>query len=555
MKSLVYTCDVLNELNTFLFLVFFNQPDACGVVSQDIRGKRMATVEWRTRNTDRDNEPTSQSSESLLSEEYVVKTMPSILGKFDMVAIYLLIIFFSTNAATASGGGAAAFTYLGIGAITFFIPCVIATAQLGVMFPNEGSLYNWTHKALGGYWSFFIAFCAWFPGVLVLITCGDVIASYLNGLNPKWLTQPWQQGVVIIIVILVGTIIALQRFRTVQNSFNVVVIMTLVAVFLIGAAGVAWLAKGNHSATDFSLANWGINGNLSTGNIYLFGLVTLAYLGIESPLNMGGEIDASRGEGRKRKIITGHLLWGTIIVIAGYFAVAFGLLVVEGPANASSTTYSLVSTVFTALGPVPGFIAAICLMMFFVFSTSAYSLVFGRLLLVAGIDQRLPMRIGRLNKNRVPSATINFQAVVAILITAIIFFVVPYITHLNTPANLSAQIYNITLASTTLVWAISTMFLFVNLLRFYLRDPQSFKLQRIFPMPVIWAAILLGTGASVLAIVGTLFFSWIPSLVSNGQWWYIIGGLTLACLIIAAVGSMLASSEAAWQNLKGSENS
>lgn len=514
----------------------------------------MATVEWRTRNANRDNAPAPQGSESLLSEEYVVKTMPPILGKFDMVAIYLLIIFFSTNAATAAGGGAAAFTYLGIGAIAFFIPCVIATAQLGVMFPHEGSLYNWTHKALGGYWSFFIAFCAWFPGVLVLITCGDVIASYLNGLNSNWLTQPWQQGVVIIIVILVGTVIALQRFRTVQNSFNVVVIMTLVAIFLIGAAGVAWLLKGNHSATDFSLANWGINWNPSTGNISLFGLVTLAYLGIESPLNMGGEIDSSGvGEGRKRKIITGHLLWGTIIVIVGYFTVAFGLLIVEGPANASSTTYSLVSTVFTALGPLPGFIAAICLMMFFVFSTSAYSLVFARLLLVAGIDQRLPVRIGRLNKNRVPSAAINFEAIVAIFITAIIFFVVPYVTHLNTPANLSTQIYNITLASTTLVWAISTMFLFINLIKFYQRDPKSFRLQRIFPMPVIWTAILLGIAASLLAIIGTLFFSWIPSLVSNGQWWYIIGGLTMACLIIAAVGSMLASSEAAWQNLKESE--
>ncbi|HLJ32534.1 MAG TPA: hypothetical protein VKU38_02740, partial [Ktedonobacteraceae bacterium] len=192
---------------------------------------------------------------------------------------------------------------------------------------------------------------------------------------------------------------------------------------------------------------------------------------------------------------------------------------------------------------------------FFVFSTSAYSLAFARMLLVAGIDQRLPMRIGRLNKNRVPSAAINFQSMIAIVITAVMFFVFPYVTHLNTPANLSTQIYNITLAATTLVWAISTMFLFVNLLRFYRRDPQSFRLQRIFPMPVIWIAVTLGVISSITAIVGTLFFSWIPALISNTQWWYIIGGLTLVCLIVAAVGSMLASSEAAWQNLKEAEKS
>src|SRR5258706_9619887 len=98
------------------------------------------------------------SSDTLPSEAYVMKAMPSILGRLDMTATFVIIIFFITNATTAVSGGAAAFTYWTLGAITFFIPCVIATAQLGVMFPHEGSLYNWTHKAFGGYWSFFVGF-------------------------------------------------------------------------------------------------------------------------------------------------------------------------------------------------------------------------------------------------------------------------------------------------------------------------------------------------------------------------------------------------------------
>src|SRR5579863_6750918 len=118
---------------------------------------------------------------ALPSEEYVAKAMPPILGSVDMVATYLLIVFFITNSNTAVSGGAAAFTYLAIGAVTFFIPSVIAAAQLGSMFPFEGSLYNWTHKAFGGYWSFFVAFCAWFPGVLVMISAGSVIVSMIQG--------------------------------------------------------------------------------------------------------------------------------------------------------------------------------------------------------------------------------------------------------------------------------------------------------------------------------------------------------------------------------------
>ena len=129
------------------------------------------------------------------------------------------------------------------------------------------------------------------------------------------------------------------------------------------------------------------------------------------------------------------------------------------------------------------------------------------------------------------------------------FLPVPYITHLASPANLSTEMYNIILAASTLVWAISTLFLFINLTRFFTRDPQTFNKQRIFPLPVLFLSVALGSISCILALVGTLFFSWIPSLISNSQWWYIIGGLTGVCLVVAAIGSMLGSSEAAWQDL------
>jgi len=51
------------------------------------------------------------------------------------------------------------------------------------MFPNEGSLYNWTHRAFGGYWSFFVSFCAWFPCILLMIVASDGVVGYVQGLN------------------------------------------------------------------------------------------------------------------------------------------------------------------------------------------------------------------------------------------------------------------------------------------------------------------------------------------------------------------------------------
>jgi amino acid transporter len=478
---------------------------------------------------------------TLPSEEYVRKAMPSILGRLDMTCTFVIIIFFITNATTAVAGGAAAFTYWALGAITFFIPCVIATAQLGVMFPHEGSLYNWTHRAFGGYWSFFVGFCAWFPGVLVIISATDLVVTYIQGFNSNWLTEPWQQGVVLLILIVITGLLATLRLRTVQNIVNMVIGLTFLGVFLIGLAGIVWLIGGHASATSFShLSDWSINWSYTQGNLSLFGLITLAYLGVEAPLNMGGEVT-------ERKVVTRHLLWGCLLVLVGYSIATFSVLVVQGPTN-GAVPFALVSTVTMALGKGAGNIVAICLMCCFILAAVVYNYVYARLLLVGGIDERLPVGVGRLNRYRIPAASIRLQTIVAAVIAAVVYFIVPYVANLGSPTNLSIQVYDILLAAATLVWALSTLFLFGNIARFYFRDRVAFIKQAIFPLPVLGISIVLGSASCVLAILGTLIFSW-TTLISNGQWWYIIGGLTLICLVIAGVGSMLASGEAAWETM------
>ena len=65
-------------------------------------------------------------------------------------------------------------------------------------------------------------------------------------------------------------------------------------------------------------------------------------------------------------------------------------------------------------------------------------------------------------------------------------------------------------------------------------------------MPVLWGSIVIGSLACLVAIVDTLLYAWIPQ-ISNGQWWYLVGGLTVVCLIIAAIGSLIANGEASWE--------
>jgi len=502
----------------------------------------MATTEWTTQKpAGSTQQPGGQ--EPLASEDYVVKTMPPILGTVDMTATYVLVILFITNVPTAVPGGAATFTYWILGAITFFIPCVIATAQLGSMFPHEGSLYNWTHKAFGGYWSFFAAFVAWFPSVLLIISTGDLLVGFFQGLNSNWLIEPWQQGIVVIAVSILSCLIAIQRFRMVQNMVNLAAGFLLLGILLLGLAGIAWLVTGHPSATSFShLSDWTINFDPKTGNLGLFGVIGLAYLGTEIPLRMGGEIVG-------RKVITRHLLWGTLIVLIGYLMSTFSVLVVQGQ-NADYTLFSVVNTVDMALGKIVGSIVVISLMSFLFMSTVVYNYTYARFLLVGAIDQRLPRALGRLNKHRVPANTIVFQTVAAVVLATLIFCVIPYVIKLGKPADLSVEVLNVILAALTLMWAASMFFLFANLVGLYFRDRQAFRTRLIFPAQALWISVVVGFVACSLVIIDTLLNSWIPTLIDNGKWWYIVGGLTAGCLIAAASASMFATSEAVWEDME-----
>ncbi len=489
------------------------------------------------------------SSEPVIlpSEEYVVKTMPRVADSLGMTATFVLIIFFITNVPSAIAAGAGTYTFWIVGALTFFIPCVIASAQLGHMFPHEGSLYNWTHRAFGGFWSFFVAFCAWFPCVLLMIVAADAVVAYIQGLNGTWLGQPYQQGFVLIVIIAFAGFLASRRLATILYLAKMTLVIAFLAVLLVGIAGAAWLLSGHAVAVSMkSASDWGLVWNPSTGqlNYYtlgLFGFITQAFLGIEVPLNMGGEMT-------NKRVVTRHLLWGALLVLVGYFVASFGVLVVLGTAP-SGNPFALALTVKAALGGTAGNIVALLVLINFVVTPAIYCFAYARLLLVGGIDKRLPVGIARLNKNRVPRNAIVFQTLVAAVLAGILYILLPLFTDPKNAINLNTIVYNVVISASTLVWAISTAFLFIDLARFYFMDRRAFHRQLIFPLPVLWLCIILGTTTCALSIIGTLLYSLIPTLISNNQWWYIVGGITVLCLIVALIGGMLASSEAAWEDL------
>src|SRR5881398_1575242 len=174
----------------------------------------------------------------MISERIAPGMLPRVLSSFDMTIIFVAIVLFIVNASAIQQAHQAAYTYWILGFVLFLIPGAFVTAQLGQMFPQEGSLYVWTNKAFGPFWGFFAGFCAWWPGIFVVLVCGTLVSTFITDLASRFglsiLTDPWQVGLVIIAVTAISFLLSAVRFRAAQNLVNIMFILYSAAIVLIG---------------------------------------------------------------------------------------------------------------------------------------------------------------------------------------------------------------------------------------------------------------------------------------------------------------------------------
>ncbi len=471
----------------------------------------------------------------LPSEGYVRAALPQSLRTFDMTMIFLMVIFFINNPIETTGAGFASLTYWIIGTLVFFVPCLIANAQLGTMFFNEGSLYNWTQKALGNFWSFFVGVSFWISGVLGMVASAGIAVSILQGITGHLLAESRGQGVFIVFILIVAALISMQRFRIVQHLVNYTTILMLCVIVLLGLAALVWVVSGHHAVTSVT-SNMGVG----PGNYALFSTVIFAFLGANVSMTLGGEVS-------ERQAVKSHLFRGGILAIVGFLIVTLSLLAIDGPHAAVMGPFALVDAITRVFGKFVGDLVAVCTITFFLVLTALFNSIFARFLLVGALDRRIPIGLGKLDENRVPIDAIITQTIIVVLFASVVFLL-PYLIPLGDPANLTNELFTLSLYSHSMIWAIASIFLFVDLLVLYVRNPRAFHARRIFPMPVLWTCILVAPLACVLAVIVTLSYSPIPQLIPTNLWGGIVGGLTLLWLFFAALGSVLASGEAAWED-------
>jgi amino acid transporter len=447
----------------------------------------------------------------------------------DLTTLALIAVLLVTNVSLLAGAGGAAFVYLLFGIIGFLLPSALVCAQLYRLFPGEGGVYLWANKAFGSFWDMLIGFfCHWWPGAFGLVVEVGAVVTYLQAINPTWLASPWQAGVVEIAVLLLVLPLCALAQAQIQRLLNLILVCYLGVIALLGLAGVVWMLSGHLPQGDFSPQGW----QVTRANLPLFATVILSLLGLEVPLNLGGEV-AHRAEARR------YLLWGVAITIVGYLIATFAIITVLPPQDAINPAAigELLQLAFgRGAGGVLGFVVNLFLVGYFVCAAVVFNLMFARLLFVVSVDWRAPFGLHRLNRERVPFRAMVLQVGFSLVFLVILFLIVPALFPSN-PGE-SFLVFLVTINGLGVVWELGMIGLFASGLVIFARHRRQLEAHLVAPPFLLSLAAALGAGSSILAII--LIFiagSPLPGELSNEQWFYWVALVVLGSL---ALGALLA---------------
>ncbi|GHO99456.1 hypothetical protein KSF_095040 [Reticulibacter mediterranei] len=472
----------------------------------------------------------------LRSEQRAGELLPHVLSPLDMLTIFIAIVVFISNVSIVQSAdvGIATYIYWIVGVLTFLVPGAIVAEQLNRFMPVEGSIYVWTHRALGPLWGFLAGFCAWFPGVLVLLAGSDTIITFLHGISFQlqghelnWLNTPWQQGVVVLLLLLLTGWLATFPLSALMKWAKGIVALYCITILLVGLAGVIWLFSGH--PPQVSLAP-GVVGSVQQPFV-LYGVIVLALLGVEVPLNLNAET-------RRPDAAKLFLRWGPLVTLIAYLLGTFGVMVVVSQ-NVSDSPYSTLAAVQIVFGAPVAALVGLIFVLFFLTTVVLYNVAFARILFVAALDYRLPSFLTRMNRHSATYWATNVQTIIVMIITLVVYIIGPLL-YPDVGAAFSARIYNVILATTNIIWCLSMVILFFDLpiilVRFRSMLSRSASLL-ILPRWVLHLCCLVGGMACLFGIWTTFNASWNPHLISDDQWHIIIGMTTITFLVIGLIAA------------------
>ncbi|MBV9230472.1 MAG: amino acid permease, partial [Chloroflexi bacterium] len=225
------------------------------------------------------------------------------------------------------------------------------------------------------------------------------------------------------------------------------------------------------------------------------------------------------------------------VVIVAYLIGTFGVMMAV-PASQQGNPSAIAAAVqngFGGAGTILGTLVNFIFIGFFLFNTAVYNYSFGRLLFVSGLDRRMPTVMSKVNANRVPWVAVLVQSSISALFTIIAFIIAPYALKTGfKPSDLSTIVYDILQAAVTVIWCVSMVILFIDVIIIRYKYDEVFSRRRLAPTWVFYLCSIVGLFAAGFGVYVTFTGPWTP-LLSGGVWISWIGGIAILSLIVGAV--------------------
>ncbi len=462
--------------------------------------------------------PPAFAREGKLAAEVVPdQVLPKVLTTFGLVAIYVFIIYFITGSSIISTAGWGSMPMWVLGFVVFLVPAGLAVMELGNLWPAQGGVYIWSYRTMNEPLAYAGGFLSWIPVILNGATTPAAIVAFLAlafgvevGLTTSILLQ------LTILWLAVG--LALRRLTLTQRMLYVasgVYAVVCVAVLVVGVL---------HAARNGS-ANPVDAGELLTvdfaGYGWVFGLVLLYLLGVETPFNMGAEFLSVRRSAVKMVAI------GSLVLAVGYVITTTGILLSTPLAEIDPVT-----GVIAALGVagIPGLVpvAAIGLSLVMLFALMTYQSAYARLIFVSGIERHLPRLFTHLNpRTRNPVTAVLVQGVISSTMIVVLY----------SQASL-AEVFLYLQGALTIIWLASGYFFFLPLAIARWKYAERYATEDFWRVPggkpAAVAVAAVGSAATTAGIwyAYTLPFS---ADIPQRDWMTWVGVTILVFVVAAAV--------------------
>ena len=251
---------------------------------------------------------------------------------------------------------------------------------------------------------------------------------------------------------------------------------------------------------------------------------------------------------KDERSITRYLVWGSLAVMVAYVLATWAVMVTVPAADGQSAQVTALATaVGSELAGWLGKVVAILLAAFFLFITVVYNFSFARLVFVSGLDQKLPSAMAKVNKHKVPSNAVWVQTAIASVFALAAFVVLPSLgVGGGKPIDIQTKVYDVLQAAVTVIWCISMVVLFVDVVIIIRRFLPRYEETRLARPAVFYTCAVIGGLSALVAVIATLSGSWTP-LVSNdsgsvsiagaeiayGVWFYLVAGIAVLSLLVA----------------------